>query len=192
MVGFQGFLRKSSLLLKTCSTPPRLGIVRSDVTGLSTSSFILSIRHSKTIQFGQRVLALPFASCPTPALCPVRALLFHLFASPLPANSPLFAYKSEAGPMVLSQSGFAKRLKQLLSRSGYDASLYSAHSLRRGGTSFAINAGLDPIVVKARGDWSSNAWERYIFLTSNSTLAAAQQLSRQVSLNASDTTLNAR
>ena len=180
VLGFYGFLRKSTLLLPTCSTPPHMGIRRSDAVNITVSSLDLIIRRSKTIQFGQRILTLPYAACADSPLCPVRALLFHLYASPLPADTSLFSYLSPAGAVTLSQGAFAKRLKSLLSQAGYNATQYSAHSLRRGGTTFAINSGMCPLIVKARGDWSSNAFERYVYLSEKSTLAAAQLLSSSV------------
>ena len=185
LIGFFGFLRKSTLLLKTCSSLPSSGICRSDVFNITTSSFSIVIRHSKTIQFGQRVLALPFAACSVPLLCPVRALLFHLVASPMASDRPLFSYSTPAGFVVLSQVPFVKRLKSLLAVAGYKASQYSAHSLRRGGASFAFNSGVSPLIIKARGDWSSNAFERYVFLTEHSTMAAAELLAANTARAAS-------
>ena len=132
VVGFFGFLRKSTLLPKSNTALPSLGICRSDALEISTASFILRITHSKTIQFGQRVLALPFAACTNTQLCPVRALLYQLYASPLPASSPLFAFKTASGTVSLTQAVFARRLKTLLRRAGFDATKFSAHSLRRG------------------------------------------------------------
>ena len=180
LIGFYGFLRKSTLLLKHSSTPPHLGITRGDILDISTLSFVVRVRHSKTIQFGQRVLHLPFAACAAPELCPVRALLFHLFASRLPPSASAFSYTSPAGLLVLSQPLFVSRLQRCLAAIGLDSKKFSAHSLRRGGTSFAINSGVSPLIVKARGDWSSNAFERYVFLEAHSTMEAAQQISANV------------
>lgn len=183
LIGFLGFLRKSTLLLPTSTSLPSSGICRSDVQDISTASFNLIIRHSKTIQLGQRVLALPFAACAQQKLCPVRAMLFHLYASPMHESRPLFAYNTPAGIVVLSQPMLVKRLKISLAAAGYNTSQYSAHSLRRGGASFAFNSGINALTVKARGDWASNAYERYIFLTKHSTLAAAEQLSAYAALS---------
>ena len=39
---------------------------------------------------------------------------------------------------------------------------YSGHSLRHGGSSFALQCGLPVNLVKLQGDWNSNAYERYL------------------------------
>ena len=80
LIAFFGFFRKSTILPIATGSPG--GIVRSDVLTLSRSSFELAIRHTKTIQFGQRVLILPFHQCLDQRLCPVRALFSHLASSP--------------------------------------------------------------------------------------------------------------
>ena len=180
LIAFYGFLRKSTLLQKSASEDFSKGLLRSDIFVIKAHSFSLAIRHSKTIQFGQRVLVLPFAQCKISILCPVQALFLHLTTSRLTKDWPLFAYSSGKVVRVLTHSTFSSRLKLLLGRAGYDSKLMSAHSFRSGGTSFAIGAGLNSLVVKARGDWTSNAFERYVYLTDKSTLSAARLLSTKV------------
>jgi hypothetical protein len=68
---FFGFLRKSTLLPALSELVLGKFIARSDVQSLTLQSFSVLIRFSKTIQFGQRVLSLPYVSCADPRLCPV-------------------------------------------------------------------------------------------------------------------------
>ena len=180
LVAFFGFLRKSSLLMKSAKSDPKSGICRFDVTDLSQHSFSLRIRNSKTIQFGQRVLTLPYAACKISELCPVRAVVNHLTSSRLNCDSPLFAYTCGKKVKAITYCTFTSMLKAKLSLAGYNPKLISAHSFRRGGTSFAIASGMDPVVVKARGDWSSNAFERYVYLLDKSTMRAAKRMSKAV------------
>ena len=178
LIAFYGFLRKSTLLLKASNCTPSSGLCRYDIVTMTKKSFVLQVRNSKTIQFGQKVLSLPFYRCKVKQLCPVCALSHHLSSSPLPKDCALFSYNEGGCVKILTHSIFSHRLKSLLGKAGFDKKLISAHSFRRGGTSFAIKCGLSPIIVKARGDWSSNAYENYIFLVDNSTLWAARQLSK--------------
>lgn len=53
-------------------------------------------------------------------------------------------------------------IKKFCSVVGLDASLFSAHSLRKGGATVALLAGVDDTMVKAQGDWVSDAYQRYI------------------------------
>ena len=43
-----------------------------------------------------------------------------------------------------------------------DTKLYSPHSFRRGGATFAFQAGAHPLVIKCLGDWSSDAYLIYL------------------------------
>ena len=108
-------------------------LVRSDVVDLNRHSFLLLICHTKTIQFGQRLLTLPFVSCPDVRLCPVTFLFKHLVGSPLPATEPLFSYCRNGRVFVLTHASFVSRLKICLTRAGFPPECYSGHSFRRGG-----------------------------------------------------------
>ena len=48
---------------------------------------------------------------------------------------------------------------------GYDNSLFSSHSLRRGGVQWAAQSGIPHHVIKLLGDWKSQAYERYLNMT---------------------------
>ena len=143
----------------------KTSVCRFDLVQLSKSSFKLAIRNSKTNQFGQKVLIIPFAVSPVAALCPVKALIHHLTISKLPSTYPLFAYSNGQKTFVLTQESFSKKLREVILSIGINPSTYSPHSFRRGGTSYAINSGINPMFVKARGDWSSNAFEKYVYLS---------------------------
>jgi hypothetical protein len=73
------------------------------------------------------------------------------------------------------------RLKQGLVAAGVDQTLYSAHSLRRGGASYAHEIGLSPVQIKQRGDWASSAFEKYVFVSSKSLDQVAKALSVGIS-----------
>lgn len=175
VLGFLGLLRKSTLLPKNHQSS--ITILRSDITKLDLSSFTVLIRHSKVIQFGERIHAIPYALSSDSTLCPVRALLAHLGASPLDPSRPLFNYKYHGHEVFMTQSSFATRLKSVIAQSGTDSSAYSAHSLRRGGASYAFQIGVSPLQIKLRGDWASNAFERYVFISSQATGQVATMLS---------------
>ena len=177
VLGFLGFMRKSTLLPLSANVEGVKILLREDVKELDLSSFVLVVRQSKVIQFGQRVHSIPFAISPDYILCPVRSLLSHFGASPLGGKRPLFNYTVSGRELCLSQSAFVVRLNSLLRAAGYKASDYSAHSLRRGGASLAFDLGLSPLQIKMRGDWSSDAYERYVHISSSSAMSVALSLS---------------
>ena len=152
VIAFFVFLRKSTLLPSTSDLVANKFIARSDVTEISLRSFLMIIRYSKTIQFGQRVCTLPYVACEDVRLCPVRALLKHFGFSRLPLNRPLFNFVKSGVECTFSSAFFMKRLRDLLKRTGHPASSISCHSFRRGGASLAYMIGMSAVDIKLRGD----------------------------------------
>jgi hypothetical protein len=176
LIAFFGFLRKSSVLPDSQNFDAKKTLLRSDVSKLCLSSFVLQCRHSKVVQFEKKVLMLPYVACNDLSLCPVRALLAHFGASPLGARRPLFNYLCMGRECAMTQADFVSRLKSLLCKVSVKAADYSAHSFRRGGASYAFTIGMSPLQIKLRGDWGSDAYERYIFISSGATLTVASLL----------------
>jgi hypothetical protein len=176
LVGFFGYLRKSSLLPAQINTPKAKRLSRADVTDTRLDSFILTCKHSKSNQFGQRVHTIPYASCPDHRLCPVKAIYTHLSMSVLHQDSPLFNFVENGAQRFMSHPYFVKRLKlgiQLISR---DASLISAHSLRRGGATLSFLCNVPAEQIKARGDWASDCYQRYIEISPEANMNVARAL----------------
>ena len=76
----------------------------------------------------------------------------------------------------LTYSSFTKCLKATLQAAGYPPSNYSGHSFRRGGCSFAFKLGIPAALIKLRGDWQSNAYERYITIAPDMNISVARIL----------------
>jgi hypothetical protein len=155
-------------------------ICRNDVTSMDLDGFTILVRSSKTIQFGQRVHKVPFVRCHLSQLCPVKALLTHLGRAPLDPALPLFSYLNNTVVAGLSHTQFVARLRGLLISLGYNPTHYSAHSLRRGGASLCFRAGMSILQIKQRGDWASNAVEKYVFIDECTAVSAALMMSSAV------------
>jgi hypothetical protein len=180
LVAFFGLLRKNTLLPKTRDATAPSYLVRGDVTEFSAHSFLLDIRHAKTIQFGQRLLKIPYVSCEDERLCAVSFLLRHLVVSPLAANAPLFSYCIGQKVYSWTHASFVKFLKECLTRLGYSSTSYSGHSFRRWGCSACFEADLTVTDIKLRGDCRSNCFEKYLFVPSSSVFKSAVILSNFV------------
>jgi hypothetical protein len=176
LLGFFGLMRKNTLLPKSEMKYENC-ILQGDIINLCADSFVLQVRHSKTIQFGQRVLQIPFFFCESVNLCPVKALMFHLLVSPLPDSDPLFSFVLNGRTASLTHSVFVARLRTCLRLCGYEPMSYSGHSFRRGGCTMSFEAGLSIIDIKMRGDWRSHAFERYIHIPQEMIFSAARALS---------------
>ena len=142
LVAFYSFLRKSSLLPKLGSFSTEVDLCISDLTRSSTG-YLLSVKHTKTIQFHQKLLYIPLPTIPGSPLCPTRALLaLSRQLASAPQNTPLFSYPSRGNLISLNHQSFSNLLKSVLTAAGIQASKYSGHSFWRGGASFAFSCGI--------------------------------------------------
>ena len=177
LICFYGLLRKSTLLPLSARSSTSLCLCRGDVVKLGIHSFLLRIRHSKTIQFGQRLLTIPFVSCDDAQVCPVAFLIRHLAKSNLQKDFSLFSYIDKGRVCSLTHSIFVSKLRHLLGLLGYPPAKYSGHSFRRGGCTACYQAGLSLTEIKLRGDWKSQAFEQYLFIPAESVFEGARLLS---------------
>jgi integrase len=164
LVAFFGLFRKGNLLLKSDSLFDPLRHLRRRDFCLCPSGIEINVRWTKTIQFRQRVLKIPLPNLPNHPLCPVRALLkaFSFIPNPSLDAPPFLLSFNQKNFVSLTQSKFSRKLTQVLSKVGYDSSLFSGHSFRRGGATWALQCGFPSDVIKILGDWRSDAYLRYI------------------------------
>ena len=94
----------------------------------------------------------------------------------MPKHLSLFACIECGKRKVLTHNVFVKRLKSLLESLGYLSKNYSGHSFRRGGCTFCFEAGLSLTEIKIRGDWKSQAFERYLFVPASAIYDSAVRL----------------
>ena len=163
LVSFYGLLRKSNSVPKSSVYEPTKVLTRSHLKVDPRDNIIyMYIGFSKTNQFGAKDLVVPILGNNDPALDPVRHLQSLFSRVPAQGDSPAFSF----GPnSFINYSTFTSRLKVLLTKAGYDASLYSGHSFRRGGATFLHSCGGSALMIQASGDWSSQCFTRYLFLS---------------------------
>jgi hypothetical protein len=102
---------------------------------------------------------------------PVALWENHLRRSELPrqAGTHAFAYQTKRGGRWtdLSHSHFVTVVKLAAATAGLDSKRYAAHSFRRGGATFAAAAGASPDMIKALGDWKSQAYQLYVCMSTD-------------------------
>lgn len=162
---FFGMLRKGNVLSPGTGFIFGKHLSRQDIH-LSPEGVELIIRWSKTIQYRERQLAVPLPSRPNHPLCPSTAVIRALaLTAQAPSQGPAFLTPSPKGPLVpLTPATFVWRLKQILTRLSYDPSLYSGHSFRRGGATWAFNCHVPGEVIQVLGDWRSECYKRYLHI----------------------------
>lgn len=152
-----------------------------DCIAQSPDGLLVTFRHTKTIQYGQRLLHLPLLPIPGSLLCPVsaykRSLSFIRGRKPKAA----FIFISNCQVSLLTQSLFIKHFRLLLSKAGIPhATCFRGHSFRRGGASWAFQAGVPGEVIQICGDWLSDAYKLYLEFSMHSKLIMASSMARNI------------
>ena len=161
LIGFLLFARIGNLLPASKHKFDRSKLLtRSDVF-MAQDCVVVLLTWTKTIQFRERVLQIPLYINETSRLCPRRALLNMLYRSPGSASDLLFCYKSDTGLKIITQSEFTQFLRSCLQKVGIDSTMYSGHSLRRGGH-LGLHKRLPGELIKSHGDWRSEAYLLYL------------------------------
>lgn len=183
LVAFFSLLRKSNLVPSTykdllCSTPYFLQ--RRDLV-FSSSGMFLQVYRTKTIQFQERTLSIPLPRIPNSILCPVSALQHYFSLVPVASYHPLFiqVHSPRSWRPILAHQ-FSSFLKDTLSSIGINSSNFSPHSFRRGGATFAFQAGAHPLFIKCLGDWKSDAYLVYLHLSPQHKAQAVNILSNRL------------
>ena len=178
LLAFYSFLRKASLIPKSQT---HSCIHESCIRDLivSDSGYLLKIKHTKTLQYRDRILSIPFSKIHNSSLCPVRAISKLLSQnSQIPPSAPLVSYPISGGSYrFFTHSTFENYLNKALALAGQSPSSFSGHSFRRGGASFAFSCGVPADLIKIQGDWSSDAYLRYL----SSPLSHRQQVFHSIS-----------
>ena len=174
---FYGLLRRSNVLSPSMAQfNPSKHLCRSDLS-FHPGGATLSIHWSKTNQFAQRNRLLPLPSMPCHVLCPVKALYNYITLAPhVAGDHPLFVTPSKTGCTPLSPSTFVSCIRKCLTESVSNTSDYAGHSFRRGGASWAFQAGLSVDTIRQLGDWRSNSYMDYIVMDTSSIFKAVQQM----------------
>ena len=85
--------------------------------------------------------------------------------APAAPNEPLLVFPPHKGgekPKTVTVRWLAAMMRFLLTEVGADSSVYSLHSLRRGGATQAYQAGVDFLSIKRHGKWHSEAFWAYV------------------------------
>ena len=162
LLAFFAMLRKGNLTPDSASAAGTATLTRGDIlVDHSDYTLWIRLRHTKTIQFGERVLFLPIRGSPGSPIDPIAWWERHLRLSPAHHTDP--ALMSANGPTTRQR--FIHWTKANIAYAGLNPTRYSGHSYRRGGATFAFSAGAPAEWVRAIGDWRSSAYLRYITIS---------------------------
>ena len=170
LTAFFGLLRKASTVPDQSNPDKPTCLLKRHLKVDTQSNMVyVYVGYSKTNNFCTRDIIIPIPGNSDPSLDLVRHLS-ELYSRIIPAqDDPAFCFGKKS---FINYKIFTTRLKQLLHMAGFEADLFSGHSFRRGGATFLHNNGGSTLMVQASGDWSSQCFTRYLYLTEAQRLAA--------------------
>lgn len=157
LIGFYGMLRPGNFLYKD----PHVPLLRICQISSNNLDYVIKFEYSKTIQFREKQLCVVIPYIENHPLCPASALYSLLSLHLLLGSNGQSALLCESVVKVLSYDKFLSFVNNLLSKAGYSCKL-TGHSFRRGGATWAFNAGLSGEAIQDIGMWQSDAYLRYI------------------------------
>lgn len=180
LVGFFTFARRSNLVPRSSvKFNPDQQLQRADIVRGSQSLAVI-FKWSKTIQCKERVLAIPLVPLPHTNICPVAAVQRMCALVPLSPTDPAFAIKRAGKVVALSQGNFQEFIKTSVAKIGLDPTLFSSHSLRRGGASWANHVGCTAEQIRHFGDWRSDCFSIYIESNLNQRTVIANRMAQHI------------
>ena len=177
LFAFYLFARKSNLVPTTKQDlQSKKFLLRKNVS-VHESFLLVTMNWSKTNQYGERILQTPLVPIPGSILCPVSA--YNTMCSKVKAksNDPLFSLPNGK---CITYSKFQARLRELISKLSLDPSLYSSHSFRRSGATFAFQSGVSSELIQLHGDWKSDAYKRYLTFSLDDKLEVAMKMKQHI------------
>ena len=178
LVTFYGLLRKSSAVPKSNSFDVNKVLVRRNVRVDTVNNMVyLYLGYGKTNNFCTRDVLIPIPGNDDEALDPVRHLSALFSNVNTSQDAPAFSFGTNN---FITYNIFTSRLKTLLKKAGLDSSLFSGHSFRRGGATFLHQCGGTALMIQASGDWSSQCFTRYLYMSESERLHSQRLISRGI------------
>ena len=178
LLSFYGLLRKSNAVPKSATFSAKKVLTRRNISVDTVNNMVyVYLGHGKTNNFCTRDVIIPIPGNNDPAMDPVRhiqALFSRVQTNP---ESPAFTY---APGQFIKYTSFTSRLKELLKKAGVDPALYSGHSFRRGGATFLHSCGGTALMIQASGDWSSQCFTRYLYLSEGERLHSQSLIAKRI------------
>ena len=163
LTAFYCLFRKANVVPKDHNFDPDCVLTRSDIIiDEAGHNVLIYVNFSKVNQYQKSFHVIPIPANDDPALDLYRHIKQLFSIIKVPGTSPAFMYSPR---QFINYRSFTSRLKQLLTKSGLDPALYSGHSFRRGGASYLYGIGGSTLMVQVLGDWASQIFTRYLYLS---------------------------
>ena len=170
LTAFYCLFRKANVVPKDQNFDPDCVLTRSDISiDDDGKNVLIYVNFSKVNQYQKSFHVIPIPANEDPALDLFRHVKSLFRTIDVPATSPAFMFSHRE---FINYRSFTNKLKQLLGKAGLAPSLYSGHSFRRGGASYLYGVGGSTLMVQVLGDWASQIFTRYLYLSVDDRKAA--------------------
>lgn len=162
LIAFFSMARKSNMVPSSLARfNRRKQLCRGDIL-MGENGLLVSFGWSKSNQCGKRKVLIPLPCFENSVLCPVAAYRRLLLLVPARDSDPAFTFALKPRLQCVTEFRFVRVLRCMLDKAGFEAASFSGHSFRRGGATFAFRARVPGELIKLQGDWSSEAYLRYL------------------------------
>ena len=178
LTAFYCLFRKANTVPKDDKYDPNFILTRENI-GIDQSAQVIYIYvgFSKTNQYRKKDRCIPIPKNNDPCLDLFRHIVLLFSSVAADKHEPAFTYGRN---QFINYRVFTSRLKDLLKKAGFDPSLYSGHSFRRGGASFLFSIGGSQLMVQVLGDWSSMVYTRYLYMSADDRMAAKSLMASHI------------
>ena len=171
--------RLGSILPSSHKTPAQRFLTR-DRVNFSLQGLLVTLLHTKTIQFGRRRLHIPLVAIQS-VLCPVKAYSAALAFTTYSTSGPAFVFLEKGKVKWLTTSKFITTFRSVLSSAKVPgAKFFTGHSFRRGGATWAFHSGVPGELIQICGDWASDSYKRYLEFNMSDKLQIAARLTHNL------------
>ena len=162
---FFGLLRRSNVVTPETGFDPQKHLCRSDLV-FTKQGLRVKLRWTKTLQFKEEELVVPYPWDRGNKLCPTQAAFNAVRLTPqVRGQQPGLVMDNKDPPSPLTAPLFIKYLRRTLGQSVKDTNSYAGHSFRRGGGMWAFQQNVPLESIRHLGRWRSEAYKAYILPT---------------------------
>ena len=158
LIGFFGMLQKSNLIPDTVKSFDKCKQLTCGHISFRGDLTIIKVTWAKNLQNRERLVEIPLFPIKESPLCPVTAIR-SIWQHKGKLSAPLFGEREK---VTFTYNQFQRKFRRVLRRAGYKSKLFSSHSMRRSGASWAHCSGAPESLIQIHGDWGSDCFKRYL------------------------------